>query len=51
MARARLRQSCYPLRFAHDTVNDIAVRSGFADVSDFSPTFRRQFGLLSNQYR
>lgn len=51
LARVRLLQSRYQLRFTTDSVNDIAVRCGFGDVSYFSRAFRRQFGISPNQCR
>ncbi|WP_255689004.1 helix-turn-helix domain-containing protein [Pseudocitrobacter corydidari] len=51
LARVRLLQSRYLLRFTTDSVSDIAVRCGFGDVSYFSRAFRRQFGISPNQCR
>ena len=51
LARLRLLQSRYQLRFTSDSVNEIASRCGFGDVSYFSRAFRRQFGVSPNQCR
>lgn len=51
LARMRLLQARYRLRFSDATVNDVAIHCGFSDISYFSRAFRRQFGLSPNQCR
>lgn len=51
LMRLRLLQARYQLRFSDATVNAVAQRCGFVDISYFSRAFRRQFGLSPNQCR
>jgi len=49
--RMRLRKAAMRLCAAPDKVLDIALDSGFQDVSNFNRTFRAEFGLNPREYR
>lgn len=51
LARVRLLQARYLLRFSSLNIHEVAERCGFGDVSYFSRAFRRQFGISPNQCR
>lgn len=47
----RLLQAKYWLRFSDQSVGDVAGKCGFSDISHFSRSFRKQFGISPNQCR
>ena len=49
--RARLRDAALRLSLTADKIVDIALSSGFGDVSNFNHAFRREFGRSPRQYR
>lgn len=49
--RARLRHAAARLTLHHSRVLDIALDSGFGDVSNFNHAFRAEFGLSPKKYR
>lgn len=49
--RLRLRSAAVRLRLTRDSVTEIGLTSGFDDVSNFTRTFKREFGLSPSQYR
>lgn len=51
LLRVRLRHAAVRLATGQDKVLDIALDSGFGDVSNFNRTFRAEFGLNPRAYR
>lgn len=49
--RARLRDAATRLALDHSRVLDIALDSGFGDVSNFNHAFRAEFGVSPKKYR
>jgi AraC-like DNA-binding protein len=49
--RARLREAAIRLASGRDKVLDIALDSGFGDVSNFNRAFRTEFGVSPRRYR
>lgn len=49
--RARLRDAATRLALDDARVIDVALDSGFGDVSNFNRTFRAEFGVAPRQYR
>jgi AraC-like DNA-binding protein len=49
--RARLRGAALRLAGGHDKILDIALDSGFGDVSNFNRAFRTEFGISPRTYR
>jgi AraC-like DNA-binding protein len=49
--RARLRRAAVRLRVEDTRVLDIALDSGFGDVSNFNRTFHAEFGMNPRRYR
>jgi AraC family transcriptional regulator len=49
--RARLREAASRLVATCDTVLDVALDSGFGDVSNFNRAFRQEFGVSPRAYR
>jgi len=49
--RARLRDAALRLALDHDRIIDVALDSGFGDVSNFNRTFRAEFGVAPREYR
>jgi AraC family transcriptional regulator len=49
--RARLRQAASRLARTSDGIVDVALDSGFGDVSNFNRTFRTEFGSSPRAYR
>ncbi|HET7433458.1 MAG TPA: AraC family transcriptional regulator [Thermoanaerobaculia bacterium] len=49
--RARLRNAALRLAQTDAKVIDVALDSGFGDVSNFTRTFRAEFGVTPRQYR
>ena len=49
--RARLRDAAVQLRTGSSPIIDIALRSGFGDVSNFNRAFRTEFGMNPREYR
>jgi AraC-like DNA-binding protein len=48
---ARLRRAAFALASSRRQVLEIALDSGFGDLSTFNKTFRAAFGLTPTQYR
>jgi len=51
LVRARLREAASRLVATCDTVLDVALESGFGDVSNFNRAFRTEFGVSPRAYR
>lgn len=51
LRRYRLRHAAALLWQAQDSVTDVAMASGFGDVSNFHKAFRRRYGMTPLQYR
>jgi AraC-like DNA-binding protein len=51
LLRARLHQAAARLATSHVPVTDIALEVGFEDLSNFTRTFRAEFGASPRQYR
>lgn len=51
IVRARLRAAAARLAREHTKVIDVALESGFNDVSNFNRVFRREFGVAPLAYR
>jgi len=51
LLRARLRQAAARIATEHGRILDIALESGFGDVSNFNRVFRVEFGVNPAQYR
>jgi AraC family transcriptional regulator len=49
--RMRLRLAAVRLATTSDRVSDVALESGFGDLSNFNRTFRAEFGLSPRAYR
>lgn len=49
--RARLRQAAVRLALEHGRVLDVALDSGFGDVSSFNRAFRAEFGVSPRAFR
>ena len=49
--RARLRGAASRLAHTADSILEVALDSGFADVSNFNRTFRAEFGVTPRAYR
>jgi AraC-like DNA-binding protein len=49
--RSRLREAALRLRAAPDRVLDVALDSGFGDVSNFNRAFRTEFGVTPTRFR
>jgi AraC-like DNA-binding protein len=49
--RTRLREAAMRLAAESDKVLDIALDSGFGDVSNFNRAFRSEFGMSPTAYR
>jgi AraC family transcriptional regulator len=49
--RTRLRLAAVRLATTSDRVSDVALESGFGDLSNFNRTFRAEFGLSPRAYR
>jgi AraC family transcriptional regulator len=49
--RTRLRRAASRLAHTSDGILDLALDSGFGDVSNFNRTFRAEFGLSPRAYR
>ncbi len=49
--RARLRRAALKLKLSRDRVLDIALDSGFGDVSNFNRAFRAEFGTNPRRFR
>jgi AraC-like DNA-binding protein len=51
LLRARLHRAATQLATSHVPVTDIALEVGFEDLSNFTRTFRAEFGASPRQYR
>lgn len=51
VVRSRLRRAAVRLIAEHSQVLDIALESGFGDVSNFNHAFRAEFGVSPSSYR
>jgi AraC-like DNA-binding protein len=51
LLRARLRRAAIRLETESSRVIDVALSSGFGDVSNFNKSFRAEFGVTPTQYR
>lgn len=51
LLRRRLREAALRLRTGSESVLDIALDSGFGDLSNFNHTFRAAFGTTPTEYR
>ncbi|HVX40015.1 MAG TPA: AraC family transcriptional regulator [Gemmatimonadaceae bacterium] len=51
LLRARLRESAASLRASDRKIAEIALESGFNDLSNFNHAFRAEFGLTPRAYR
>ena len=51
LLRARLHKAATQLATSRAPVTDIALEVGFADLSNFTHTFRAEFGASPRQYR
>ena len=51
LLRLRLREAAMRLMLLSSKIVNIALDCGFADVSNFNRTFRREFGVSPRQYR
>jgi AraC-like DNA-binding protein len=51
LLRARLRRAAVRLETDSTKVIDVALSSGFGDVSNFNKSFRAEFGVTPTQYR
>jgi AraC-like DNA-binding protein len=51
IVRARLRDAAIRLSARGRKILDIALDSGFGDVSNFNRAFRTEFGLSPREYR
>lgn len=51
LLRARLREAAQRLAATHYPVTDIALDVGFEDLSNFTRTFRAEFGASPREYR
>lgn len=51
LLRLRLRRAALRLRLGDEKVSDIALDSGFGDISNFNRTFRAEFGASPRAYR
>jgi AraC-like DNA-binding protein len=51
LLRARLRQAAMRLQLETSKILDVALDSGFGDVSNFNRTFRAEFGVSPRAYR
>jgi AraC-like DNA-binding protein len=49
--RARLRESAVRVNSEPSKISDIALESGFGDVSNFNRAFRTEFGLSPRAFR
>jgi AraC-like DNA-binding protein len=49
--RARLREAAARLAREHARVIDVALESGFNDISNFNRAFRSEFGVAPRAYR
>ena len=49
--RTRLREAAIRLRTGRATILDVALESGFGDVSNFNRAFRGEFGVSPRAYR
>jgi AraC family transcriptional regulator len=49
--RTRLREAALRLAWEGDQVLDVALDSGFGDLSNFNRTFRAEFGMTPRAYR
>jgi AraC-like DNA-binding protein len=47
----RLRQAAKRLRHSRDPVLQVAIESGFSDLSEFNRRFRRMLGIAPREYR
>ena len=51
IVRVRLREAAARLAQEHAKIIDVALESGFADVSNFNRSFRAEFGMAPRAYR
>ena len=51
LLRARLRRAAVRLETESSKVIDVALASGFGDVSNFNKSFRAEFGVTPTDYR
>lgn len=51
LLRIRLRQAALRLRSGPERIADIALECGFGDISNFTRTFRGEFGVTPRAYR
>lgn len=51
LLRARLREAAEKLAATHAPVTDIALDVGFEDLSNFTRSFRAEFGASPRQFR
>jgi AraC family transcriptional regulator of arabinose operon len=51
LRQMRLRQAALHLRFSDDSIESIALTSGFSSLSHLSREFRREFGMSPRAYR
>jgi AraC family transcriptional regulator len=49
--RARLREAALRLRTRSDAVTDVALDTGFQDLSNFNRAFRTEFGMAPSAFR
>ena len=49
--RARLRQAAVRLKTSSDKVLEIALDTGFGDLSNFNHAFRTEFGVSPTRFR
>ena len=49
--RLRMRRAAVRLREEPTKISDIALASGFGDISNFNRTFRAEFGMSPRAYR
>ena len=50
ITRRRLEESCRLLEQGPESITDVAIQCGFADVAHFSHAFRRAYGVSPTQY-
>lgn len=51
ISELRLRQACYELKSTEKSVMEIAMNSGFRNLSNFNRRFKRTFGITPSEYR
>jgi AraC-like DNA-binding protein len=51
LLRARLREAARRLGAGRERITDIALESGFEDLSNFVRSFRAEFGMSPRAYR